>query len=55
MPRKPGMDRNEVFEINAEIFQRQGQYINIAAKKTVKCLVVANPVFFILFRLAPTV
>lgn len=54
MPRKPGMDRNEVFEINAEIFQRQGRYLEQAAKKSVKCLVVANPVPPLRVRPAPT-
>lgn len=44
MPRRPGMDRNDVFEINAEIFKEQGRLINKAAKPTCKCLVVANPV-----------
>lgn len=55
MPRKPGMDREELFSINAEIFQAQGRYLEKVAKKTCKSLVVANPVYLFSFRLAPTV
>jgi malate/lactate dehydrogenase len=47
MPRKPGMDREELFAINAEIFKNQGLLIDKAAKKTCKFLVVANPVHLI--------
>lgn len=51
MPRRPGMDRHEVYEINAEIFQKQGKYLDAAAKKTCKSLVIANPVLYIWVRL----
>jgi len=44
MPRRPGMERQDVFEINAEIFQQQGKHLDKVAKKTCKSLVVANPV-----------
>merc|ERR1711915_648486 len=42
-PRKPGMERKDMLEKNAEIFQTQGKLIDTVAKKTVKFLVVGNP------------
>ena len=43
-PREPGMDRREVFENNARIFQEHGKYLEEYAKKSCKCLVISNPV-----------
>ena len=54
MPRKPGMDRNDVYETNAEIFQKQGGYLNEVAKKSCKSLVIANPVVLMISRLVQT-
>ncbi len=42
-PRKDGMERKELLEINAKIFKEQGAALNEVAKPTCKCLVVANP------------
>jgi len=42
-PRKDGMERKELLSINGKIFKEQGEALNEVAKKTVKCLVVANP------------
>jgi len=42
-PRKPGMERKDMLEKNAQIFQTQGKLIDTVAKKTVKVLVVGNP------------
>jgi len=42
-PRKAGMERKDLLSINAKIFQEQGRALDKFAKKTVKCLVVANP------------
>jgi len=42
-PRKPGMERKDMLEKNAEIFKAQGELLNTVAKKTVKVLVVGNP------------
>ncbi|CAD8065221.1 unnamed protein product [Paramecium primaurelia] len=43
MPRKPGMERSDLLQMNREIFIQQGQILNEQAKTTVKVLVVANP------------
>lgn len=43
-PRKPGMERRDLLEINAGIFKEQGKILNEYAKKECKILVVANPV-----------
>lgn len=42
-PRKPGMERKDLLKINGKIFKEQGKALNEVAKKTCKCLVVANP------------
>ena len=42
-PRKAGMERKDLLAINGKIFQEQGRALDKFAKKTVKCLVVANP------------
>mmetsp|Transcript_24749 Transcript_24749/g.21932 ORF Transcript_24749/g.21932 Transcript_24749/m.21932 type:complete len:167 (-) Transcript_24749:545-1045(-) len=42
-PRKKGMERKELLEINGKIFKGQGAALDKVAKKTVKCVVVANP------------
>lgn len=42
-PRKQGMERKELLNINGNIFKGQGKALDKVAKKTVKCLVVANP------------
>jgi len=42
-PRRPGMERKDMLEKNAEIFKAQGQLLDTVAKKTVKVLVVGNP------------
>ena len=42
-PRKEGMERKELLEINAKIFKEQGAALNEVAKPTCRCLVVANP------------
>ena len=41
-PRKPGMERKDLFKINSKIFTEQGLALR-NAKEDVKCLVVANP------------
>lgn len=55
MPRQPGMERNDIYKINAHIFQIQGKYLDKVAKKSCKSLVVANPVLMSSCRLAPIV
>lgn len=42
-PRGPGMERKDLLEANAKIFEAQGKAIDAVAKKTVKVLVVGNP------------
>merc|ERR1712142_1291188 len=42
-PRRPGMERKDMLEKNAEIFKAQGKLLDTVAKKTVKVLVVGNP------------
>jgi NAD-dependent malate dehydrogenase len=57
-PRKQGMERKELLKINGSIFNAQGKALNEVAKKTVRCLVVANPAntnCLILQRHAPTI
>ena len=44
LPRLPSMERKDLLEKNLEIFKVQGEALNNYAKKTVKVLVVANPV-----------
>lgn len=41
-PRKKGMERKDLLQMNKNIFQVQGQALSVA-KPNVKCLVVANP------------
>lgn len=41
-PRKPGMERKDLLQINKKIFIEQGKALSVA-KKDVKCLVIANP------------
>ena len=42
-PRGPGMERVDLLQANAKIFQAQGEAINKVAKKSVKVCVVGNP------------
>lgn len=42
-PRKPGMERKDLLNINAKIFKEQGTALNDKAKATCHCVVVANP------------
>lgn len=42
-PRKQGMERKDMIEINAGIFAGQGKILDKVAKKDVKVLVVGNP------------
>ena len=42
-PRGPGMERADLLQANAKIFQAQGQAIDKVAKKSVKVAVVGNP------------
>ena len=42
-PRGPGMERKDLLEANAKIFEAQGKAIDEHAKKTIKVLVVGNP------------
>jgi malate/lactate dehydrogenase len=41
-PRRPGMERKDLLQINKKIFIEQGKALS-AAKEDVKCLVIANP------------
>jgi malate dehydrogenase len=41
-PRKKGMERKDLLDMNKKIFVEQSKALS-AAKKTVKCVVVANP------------
>lgn len=57
-PRKQGMERKELLKINGGIFHDQGKALDEVAKKTVKCLVVANPAntnCLILQKYAPSI
>lgn len=42
-PRGPGMERKDLLQQNAAIFEAQGKVLDKVAKKTVKVLVVGNP------------
>jgi malate dehydrogenase len=42
-PRGPGMERNDLLQLNGDIFTKQGKALDNVAKKTVKVLVVGNP------------
>ncbi|SMF93339.1 malate dehydrogenase [Methylomagnum ishizawai] len=42
-PRGPGMERQDLLQMNADIFSVQGKAIDAAAKRSVKVLVVGNP------------
>lgn len=42
-PRGPGMERADLLQANAKIFQAQGAALDQVAKKTVKVCVVGNP------------
>jgi len=42
-PRGPGMERSDLLQANAKIFQAQGQAIDKVAKKSIKVIVVGNP------------
>jgi malate dehydrogenase len=56
-PRKPGMERKDLLQINKKIFMEQGLALS-KAKPDVKCLVIANPAntnAFILSHFAPHV
>lgn len=41
-PRKKGMERKDLLDMNKKIFIQQSKALSVA-KKTVKCVVVANP------------
>jgi len=43
-PRGPGMERGDLLRDNGKIFQSQGQALNKCARKSVKVVVVGNPV-----------
>ena len=43
MPRGPGMERSDLLQKNAKIFEEQGKALDQFAKKSVKVLVVGNP------------
>lgn len=43
VPRKEGMERQDLLKINAHVFIEQGQALNRVAKKDCKVLVVGNP------------
>eukprot|EP01017_Pseudomicrothorax_dubius_P004534 TRINITY_DN10932_c0_g1_i4.p1 TRINITY_DN10932_c0_g1~~TRINITY_DN10932_c0_g1_i4.p1 ORF type:complete len:325 (-),score=51.13 TRINITY_DN10932_c0_g1_i4:61-1035(-) len=43
-PRKPGMERRDLLQVNGQIFEEQGKALNEVAKSSAKVLVVANPV-----------
>lgn len=42
-PRGPGMERSDLLEANAQIFQTQGRALDAVADRNVKVLVVGNP------------
>ena len=42
-PRGPGMERQDLLHVNAEIFSAQGKVLDRVAKRDVKVLVVGNP------------
>jgi len=42
-PRGPGMERKDLLEANAKIFEQQGAVLDKVAKKSVKVCVVGNP------------
>ena len=42
-PRGPGMERKDLLSANAQIFTAQGKALDVAAKRSVKVLVVGNP------------
>ena len=42
-PRKDGMERKDLLDINGKIFREQGKALDAVAKKTCKSIVVANP------------
>lgn len=41
-PRKPGMERKDLLQMNKKIFVEQSKALSVA-KPNVKCVVVANP------------
>lgn len=43
-PRRPGMERRDLLQVNAHIFREQGALLNALAGASCKVLVVANPV-----------
>ncbi len=43
VPRKKGMERNDLIQINSQIFVKQGKALSMSAKKGCKVLVVGNP------------
>jgi malate dehydrogenase len=55
-PRGPGMERNDLLKVNADIFKVQGKALNEKARRNVKVLVVGNPAntnAYIAMRSAP--
>lgn len=42
-PRKPGMERKDLLNLNAKIFREQGEALNEVASPNVKCVIIANP------------
>lgn len=58
MPRKRGMERRDLLFSNVKIFKEQGQALEKYAKKSVKVLVVGNPVntnCLIMSKYAPSI
>lgn len=56
-PRKPGMERKDLLQINKKIFMEQAKALSMA-KTDVRCVVVANPAntnAYILSHFAPSV
>lgn len=43
IPRGPGMERKDLLEKNAKIFEEQGKALDKYAKKSVKVVVIGNP------------
>jgi malate dehydrogenase len=57
-PRGPGMERNDLIKINANIFIQQGRALNDNAKSSVKVVVIGNPAntnAYITIKSAPSI
>lgn len=58
MPRREGMERNDLLAANVKIFKAQGESLEKYAKKSVKIVVVGNPAntnCFVLRKNAPSI